>query len=197
MSFQLPSRVPAFDSAQREIEDGYWRAATSSRPHYNTGAAFGGNSDSSGGLDLSGRFGNFMNPSHDLPMYKDKPYFNPRKTGPAAARRRKKRLSWLLICVILLAAVWWLVSGGEGPYGFRSSKIRSMHGGDLWNWVKSFEKEKPGRGGAINWEERRDRVRDAFIVSWDSYEQDAWGEDSIHQFFNKSVEMPRWILRCG
>lgn len=178
MSFQLPSRVPAFDSAQREIEDGYWRAATSSNPHRHTGAAYG-NSDSNG-LDLSGRIGNFINPSHDdLPMYKDKPHFNPRKTGPAAARRRKKRLMWVLICVIFVVSLWWFVSGGRGSDDTGGRGIRSMHGGDLWKWVKSFDKERTGRNDAVNWAERRERVRDAFIVSWDSYEQDAWGEGSI------------------
>jgi len=29
---------------------------------------------------------------------------------------------------------------------------------------------------AIDWERRRDKVRDAFIVSWDGYEKYAWGK---------------------
>ena len=90
--------------------------------------------------------------------------------------------------------LWWFVGrGGDGKIegdgvgrGMRERMgldLKGVKGGDLWAWVRSFperEKEREGKkGGAkIDWEERRERVRDAFVVSWDAYEQDAWGECS-------------------
>lgn len=33
-------------------------------------------------------------------------------------------------------------------------------------------------GATVDWDERRERVKDAFILSWDGYEQYAWGTSS-------------------
>ncbi|KAL1958778.1 hypothetical protein VTO42DRAFT_3897 [Malbranchea cinnamomea] len=176
MSFQLPSRIPDFDSAQREAEDGYWRAAHSHRKAY--GQSYGGS---------QGFFSSLVNPSRDLPMYKDKPYFNPRST-----RRKRRKGLWLTGCVVFVVSLWWLLSGG-GTEKIRQHGLGGvrMHGGDLWKWVESFDKER-GKGSgekAVNWEERRERVRDAFVVSWDAYEQDAWGNDIYEPIAKKGKNM--------
>lgn len=170
MSFQLPSRVPAFDSAQREIEDGYWKA---SQRGYTSGG--GGAGSNAHGFDFTEKISSFVNPSRDLPMYKDKPYFNPRK--PARGRRRWG--VWILIFTIFALCIWWFW-GERGPDGVGlRPRIKPMHGGELWNWVKSFDKEgkkQNSNKNVVNWEERRERVRDAFLVSWEAYEKDAWGK---------------------
>jgi mannosyl-oligosaccharide alpha-1,2-mannosidase len=168
MSFQLPSRIPAFDSAQREIEDGYWRATN---PH-NRGSSSYANSN---GLDITTKIGNFINPSRDLPMYKDKPYFNPRRPS----RGRRSRALWLVICLVF-GFILWVFWSGKSPDGVRHPIIKSMHGGEMWSWVKSFDRTGKGQGAgkdAVNWDERRERVKDAFLVSWEGYEKDAWGEE--------------------
>lgn len=48
-------------------------------------------------------------------------------------------------------------------------------GVELWKWLQTLEggsslKEEP------NWESRREKVRDTFLVSWDGYEKEAWGK---------------------
>jgi hypothetical protein len=60
-----------------------------------------------------------------------------------------------------------------------------MHGGEMWSWVKSFDKTGKGQAAgkdAVNWDERRERVKDAFLVSWEGYEKDAWGEELTLSF---------------
>lgn len=185
MSFQIPSRVPAFDVSHRDAEDGqHWRP---NAPHRHQSTSSG-----------SGFMNNFMNPAaRDLPMYKDKPYFSPRGTGPAAAaRRRRKRGVWVAVCALVLVLVWVVLGrggGGDGngdgeegaKMGVREKagmNLRMVRGGDLWRWMRSFEgrerdKEKGREKGVkVDWAEKRERVRDVFVVSWDAYEQDAWGE---------------------
>lgn len=46
-------------------------------------------------------------------------------------------------------------------------------GVELWKWAQTLEDEKSSESS--DWAERREKVRDAFIVSWEGYEQNAWG----------------------
>ncbi|KAK2753603.1 mannosyl-oligosaccharide alpha-1,2-mannosidase [Arachnomyces sp. PD_36] len=163
MSFQLPSKVPAFDSSQRPLEDGYWSATTSS--------AHGG---------FASKFKPFGDSDRDLPMYKDKPYFAPKRTGPAAERRRRRRLLWIIIGLAFLGLVWWLWSGPNYANDFiKGQGFGIKKGGDLWKWMKGLEKGESDKASSknVDWEARREKVRDAFIVSWDSYEKHGWGYD--------------------
>ncbi|EAS31846.3 mannosyl-oligosaccharide 1,2-alpha-mannosidase [Coccidioides immitis RS] len=177
MSFQLPSRVPSFKSPQREIEDDYWRAATSARKtSHNAG----------GGFEIADRIGQFMNPNRELPMYKDKPYSAARR-GPGglpghARSRRRKQVVWLGVLVAFAVTVWWLWSGGRAEKIIsRGKEMKGMHGGELWKWVQGFEKgEARRKGKTVDWAERRERVKDAFMVSWDGYERYAWGRDEYY-----------------
>lgn len=99
-----------------------------------------------------------------LPMYKDKPY------SYAASRRQKslfKRKRVIFVAISLfLCLVYWITfasSSSELP------KTVKNNGASAWNWVK-----KPS-GATVDWDERRQRVKEAFILSWDGYEQYAWG----------------------
>lgn len=61
--------------------------------------------------------------------------------------------------------------------------VDSAKGEELWRWMQSLGEEDDAGGGwgsakKVDWGARRERVRDAFIVSWDGYERDAWGEFS-------------------
>lgn len=171
MSFQLPSRVPAFSSSQREVEDGYWRARS------NAGGA-------NGGFDFADKIGQFISPNRELPMYKDKPY-NAGKRGGAGssgvggrAGRKRRQVVLLGVLVVFGVTVWWLWVGGRADsLILRGKGLKSMHGGELWKWVQGFEKDENGKKGkTVNWAERRERVKDAFMVSWDGYEKYAWGK---------------------
>ena len=120
-----------------------------------------GSTGSNGGI--SAKFDNFFD-KRELPMYKDKPY-------SYAASRRNTPLyrQWRMLAggiLSLLALLYWLRVGGstltEKPQGQRNAKSSS------WSWAGST-------GPAIDWESRREAVREAFILSWDGYEQYAWG----------------------
>jgi mannosyl-oligosaccharide alpha-1,2-mannosidase len=142
------------------------------------------------GLDLSEKIAGFMNPDRDLPMYKDKPYFAPKRTGPAA--RRRKRLIWVTAGLIFLGLLWWL-SGGHPKDVIKGHGVISMHGGDMWKWVQGFEKGGRGQEKSkdVDWMERRERVKDAFIVSWDDYVEHGWGEFYAYS----TIELPalNWL----
>ena len=97
-------------------------------------------------------------------MYKDKPY-------SYAASRKNTPLyrQWRVVAggiLSLLALLYWLRIGGstriETPEGLRKGKSTS------WSWTGSA-------GAAVDWESRREAVKEAFILSWDGYEQYAWG----------------------
>lgn len=171
MSFQLPQNIPSFSSPQRPFEDNYWRA--NRNLGNNNGLPGYGLSQPTGiSNKLNGFFG-----ERALPMYKDKPYFAPRRTGP---RRHRRKAIFSGICLSVLIAVWYY-TGGSGTWGkFGLKRPEVARGVDLWNWVQSFGNSEPGKetgvkAKSIDWEARREKVRDAFIVSWDGYEKHAWG----------------------
>lgn len=167
MSFQLPSKVPAFDSSQRPLEDGYWSAAKSSAHE-----------------GFASKYNPFGDSERDLPMYKDKPYFAPKRTGPAAERRRRRRFLWLVVGVTFLGLVWWLWSRPSANDLMWRQGLNMKKGGDLWKWMKGLEKGESENALSkdVDWEARREKVKDAFIVSWDSYEKHGWGECTSYRF---------------
>lgn len=102
-----------------------------------------------------------------LPMYKDKPagYFGASRRLPWF--RRKRTVALLLGSLAGLS--WWfgvlsplsyVSGGGEGPAKSKSGSSWSLLGGSK---------------NVVDWEERAERVRDAFKISWEGYEKYAWG----------------------
>ena len=99
-----------------------------------------------------------------LPMYKDKPY------SYVASRRKAalyKRWEVILGAILFFAGLsYWLGV-------FSSSEVRR----------KITPSEKVALGGMVSglanvdWDARREEVKEAFILSWDGYEKYAWGEE--------------------
>lgn len=151
MSFAPPNNVPSFTNPQRRLEDVRWASSGSIHGRH------------SGGKRIGGLF-----EKPELPMYKDKPY----GYGASSRRRqlwKRKRTSIAAGTLIILALLYWLgifsapvVPGGAQP------------GWSIWDWVRG----RSSRG--VNWEERRERVKEAFMSSWDAYERYAWGDSSYH-----------------
>ncbi|KAL2366795.1 hypothetical protein RJZ56_000380 [Blastomyces dermatitidis] len=178
MSFKLPRNVPTFSSSQRQYEDGYWRARA--------------NID-----DQDFSFSSFVNPgfNSDLPMYKDKPYFASRRA------RRRRRLTFLVMVGLVFLAIVWLLVHKTAPREVLRMKS-GKQGGNLWKWMRVMEKEKgedlEDEKGRVDWEERREKVRDAFIVSWDDYARHAWGRDIYKPRSKKGEDMVKgglgWII---
>ena len=97
-----------------------------------------------------------------LPMYKDKPF----TYTPSYRNRpwwRKKRIIGGAVTALLFF-VYML--------GFFSSSddAGQTAGKSGWSWIGV-----PGAGKTADWETRRERVVEAFQISWDAYERYAWG----------------------
>lgn len=169
MAFQLPQNTPSFSSPQRPFEDGYWQANRNSHSSRLPGY---GLSRSAG---IPNKLTSFFDNDRALPMYKDKPYFAPRRTGPRS-RRRKALYASLSLFVLLVLWYYW-----SGTALWKGSQLDSAKGEELWKWMQSLEDQDSNDGKwtqqkSIDWAERREKVRDAFVVSWDGYEKYAWGE---------------------
>ena len=125
--------------------------------------------------NVSDKINNMLSHSEEeeLPMYKDKPY-----NYAASDRRlpfwRRQRLTLFLLGVLII--ILYLASspkqiskptiiGGGGD----ESKSKSS----TWSLLKSMS--GGGRNGDPDWDDRRERVRDAFKISWEAYEKAAWG----------------------
>ena len=156
MSFSIPKNVPSFMNPQRELENRVWGSTgVTARSAGATGGAMSGMQD---------RVGSFFDRSRgDLPMYKDKPYSYASSRRHRPIWRRKRSLG---IAGLFLLAVFYFLgffsSSGEG--GEENSK-------DRWSWLHGPEKG----GSKIDWLDRRERVKEAFTLSWDAYDRYAWG----------------------
>lgn len=147
---------------------GYGFASKNNNGHGNGNGSSGGG----GGAGL-GKMNSFFGgkKNRELPVYKDKPYFKPRRTGP---NRTASRIVYTVVAcfmVILLYVFWggWGSPVAVGPVG--------ETGENLWKWIQTFDAEEDSASlKKVNWEERREKVKDVFTISWDSYEKYGWGE---------------------
>ena len=157
MSFNVPKNTPSFNNPQRVIEDHIWGS---------TAVARGPNSrHGPGGGIFSGVQDRLFEDRNALPMYKDKPY-----AYPPSHRRRAfytKKRYWLLASLVIWAIFWF-----SGYFDDHKEKVKEHIGKNL-TWLK----EQDGRAKSnADWLKRRERVVEAFELSWDSYEKHAWGE---------------------
>lgn len=131
-----------------------------------------GNGGSGGGAGL-GKMNSFFGgkKNRDLPVYKDKPYFKPRRTGPNRTASRVVYGVVACFMMMLLYVFWggWGSPVAVGPVG--------EIGENLWKWTQTLDAEEEAASSKnVDWEERRERVKDVFTISWDSYEKYGWGE---------------------
>ena len=153
MSFSLPKNVPSFESSQRRYENAYW--GSSGKTHQN-GHIGNGIRDKLGGF--------FDNPA--LPMYKDKPYAYSASQRQKYSLRRKR--IWFGLIIILFGLLSY--------FALHSSVIEEIQGNNgrenaVWKWFR-----RPKHSAAmVDWNDRREKVKDAFKLSWDGYERYAWG----------------------
>lgn len=163
MSFTVPKNVPSFNNPQRALEDHLWAASSgvTARAPGLRGAVGGGG----GGIigDGLGKVEGFLNPNRNtLPMYKDKPFAYPASQRNRPLYRRKSCMAIALFLVVLVA--YWCGFFGEEPYE-RLPSLKTS------GWLQAEEAK-----GKADWLERRQKVVEAFELSWDSYERYAWGK---------------------
>lgn len=153
MSFALPNNVPSFTSSQREHEDGYWRSAR----------RIGGQPGHTGN-GFADKIGGFLD-QRELPMYKDKPYSYTASRKKGHFYRRKRFIAGGIL--FLTGLLYWL-----GLFSSPKSIPEDLKKGgrNAWSWLKKPE------SAVVDWNARRERVKEAFKLSWDGYERHAWGK---------------------
>ncbi|KAI9809828.1 MAG: hypothetical protein M1825_000261 [Sarcosagium campestre] len=175
MSFSIPSNVPSFTDPQRRLEDRVWPAASSMHSRAGAGGAVGD------------KLGGFFDSKKELPMYKDKPYSYATSNRQSPFWRKKR--SFLVALLSLAALLYWfgIVSDPEQTRKGLRKGVKSSLG-----WRKKDD------GEIADWQARRERVKEAFILSWDAYEQYAWGYDEFHPISKNGRQMvPKgmgWII---
>ena len=108
-------------------------------------------------------------------MYKDKPYQYPGSHRRVSWFRRKRLLA--AVALSFLAFFYWLGVFSSTPV---ESTKKSAQKASWW-----FNSPK----GKIDWEERREKVKDAFLLSWTGYEQHAWGFDEYKPVSKRGQQM--------
>ncbi|KAJ9161957.1 alpha-1,2-Mannosidase [Coniochaeta hoffmannii] len=155
MSFNVPRNVPSFTAPQRELEDRLWPSSgVSSRR----------------GPSLGSKVGGLLHPERNasLPMYKDKPYGYPASQRARPLYRRKRSVGVLLLVVL---GLMWFAGGLGGQRDRVQGRVRG------WGWLKD---DKGRAKSKADWLRRRERVVEAFELSWDAYSRYAWGYDEFH-----------------
>lgn len=178
MSFTVPKNVPSFTNPQRQLEDRLWPSSGV------TARSARGGGGAGGGIIGEGfeKVGGLLNPNRGtLPMYKDKPYSYLPSSRSRPFYRRKSCMAWALFLV--LGVAYWLGLFGKDGY----ERIPKLRGGD---WLQA-ETNVPA--SKVDWLERRERVVEAFELSWDSYERYAWG---MYRLLHRSVLFTRAVADC-
>lgn len=114
-----------------------------------------------GTSSVSSRFGA---KAQSLPMYKDKPYSYPPSQRSRAIWRRKRVAG---VALLVLTLLYW--------FGAFSSNHDTETQKPAWGWLKGSEKENEKK---VDWSTRRERVVEAFELSWDAYHRYAWGKSA-------------------
>lgn len=118
--------------------------------------------------EVSERIGGVFTTRNELPMYKDKPY-NYTSSRKLPWFRRK----WPII-IVLFALIGFVYLYRSLTTAASSKNYRGDTTG-VWGLLRG------SKIAPIDWDERRRRVKDAFVVSWDAYEAYAWGESWLQQ----------------
>ncbi|KAK6343898.1 mannosyl-oligosaccharide alpha-1,2-mannosidase [Orbilia brochopaga] len=194
MAFSIPRNVPSFTNPQRQNEDSYWASSGSGSAH---------KTSSGGGNSVHNRIGGiFRSSPSDLPLYKDKPYYSSTASTYGYRRRRRdmflrKRVGVLVILVVG-AIYWWFFS-----YGL--SKVDEANATGSGGTAQSAGKESTGWFGGKTqktdskvWLDRRERVKEVFLLSWNAYANYAWGFDQFHPITREGEQMASkglgWII---
>lgn len=122
--------------------------------------------------NVSDKINNMLSTAEEeeLPMYKDKPY------NYATSERRlpfwRRQRLFLVLLGVLIVIIYFAGTTTRTP---KSPVIQSQSAKEksTWNLLSGISKS---RHSPPNWEDRREKVKDAFKISWEAYEKHAWGE---------------------
>jgi len=151
----------AFQSVN--LDDKSWGSSGRSRYHIN------GTAESGGGVtDRIGGMFDSKDRRSSLPMYKDKPFQYPGSSRKVAWFKSKRILAGIGLST--LALFYWL-----GLFSSTQDVQANIAAGG--RSTKSWFSPTKGK---VDWNQRRERVKEAFQQSWAGYEKHAWGYDEYH-----------------
>ncbi|PSN64842.1 mannosyl-oligosaccharide 1,2-alpha-mannosidase [Corynespora cassiicola Philippines] len=138
----------------------------------------------------------FTGSEKGLPMYKDKPagYGYARGGGGSGGGRRawwRGKRGMAVLAFAVLSLFYWIGWSGN------AAETKPVDGAPKdWSAVTGASK---GKGGKVDWNKRRDDVRDAFLLSWKGYEEHGWGYDEYHPISQNGRYMAQpnglgWII---
>jgi endoplasmic reticulum Man9GlcNAc2 1,2-alpha-mannosidase len=158
-----------------------WQSAQSRHPY----DAYANSNGGGIGEKVSGFFG--ADRKDSLPMYKDKPFSYPGSRRRQPWWRQKRTVA---IALTLMAALsWWF--GILSPLSWFTS-------GDDGSVKKEGSKGSWFGGASVDWNTRKEKVKEAFKTSFDGYEKYAWGYDEFNPVSkNKRQMTPNgmgWII---
>jgi len=96
-----------------------------------------------------------------LPMYKDKPHNYAASGRRLPFYRRSQRRSLVFLFGVFVWIVWFTGIFSSGDSDDKSAKEGAR------SWFSGTKVDI--------WKERREKVKDAFKISWKAYEDHAWG----------------------
>lgn len=111
-----------------------------------------------------------------LPMYKDKPSGKSYGYGVRSGRRgfmRSKRGLGLAAFVLFVLIYWF--GWSSRPADLDSTGGSGSKEKTSWGSIVGGKKKSK-----IDWERRREDVKNAFLLSWKAYEKHGWGYDEYH-----------------
>ncbi|KAL1611142.1 mannosyl-oligosaccharide alpha-1,2-mannosidase [Nothophoma quercina] len=104
-----------------------------------------------------------------LPMYKDKPTGYGYGAGRGKRAFVKSKKGVVTIALLVFGFVYWILVPGSN-----STPAAKLSSGKSW-----FSGGTTAKKGT-EWEKRRQAVKDAFLLSWNAYEEHGWGYDEYH-----------------
>jgi hypothetical protein len=111
-----------------------------------------------------------------LPMYKDKPSGKSHAYGVTGRRGfLRSRRGVGLIALVVFALLYWF-GWSSTPADLENGSGKTADKGSRWS---SFLGSGPKKS-KIDWEKRREDVKNAFLLSWNAYEKHGWGYDEYH-----------------
>lgn len=112
-----------------------------------------------------------------LPMYKDKPTghgYGGGGRGRKGFLRSKKGVG--LVALAVFGLLYWFGWSGSGTSGSLDGHKKDGQ----TNWGAIVGGSAGGKKSKVDWEKRRQAVKDAFLLSWGAYEEHGWGYDEYH-----------------
>lgn len=107
-----------------------------------------------------------------LPMYKDKP--SGKSYGYGVQTRKgllRSRRGAGLIVVVIFGLLYWF-GWRSSPADLSSTAGKAADKVSIWTGLVSSH----GKGGSrVDWDKRKEDVKDAFLLSWRGYKEHKWG----------------------